>query len=79
MTPVCTGLCGACCLPEPTSRAVELHVPTRRHLPSLITVREHLERPDVHTVHVLFDDGSQHVTYTRRDLPAIRQKIIYSM
>lgn len=75
---VCTGLCGACCLP-PAVGPKEFRAPDHRHLPSLIEIRKVLEETEHHTVHVTFDSGERPYTYTRRDLPAIRQKILFSM
>lgn len=56
---------------------VHLNATDRRHLPSLIEVRKLLEQGN--RVEVRFDDGARPVAYDPKDLPAIRQKIIFSM
>lgn len=58
-------------------RAV-INATDRRDMLALVEVRPLLESTAA-VVEVTFDDGSRPVTFTRNDLPAIRQKIIFSM
>lgn len=51
---------------------------SRHDLEALIKVRKRLEAGFT-AVDVWFTDGSSRVTFTSRDLPNIRQKIIFSM
>ncbi len=56
---------------------VHLNAVDRRHMPTLIEVRKLLEQGS--RVEVRFDNGARPVAYDPKDLPAIRQKIIFSM
>ena len=57
---------------------IYLFAPDRRHLQTLIEVRELLDKGQ-DKVGVMFADGSAAVEYSQSDLPALRQKIIFSM
>ena len=54
-----------------------LYAPNRWHLPTLIEVRKLLEQDTKVEVH--FDNDAPSVAYEPEDLPALRQKILYSM